>query len=98
MKVLTKDYLLELENGQIWSIPVRVIAFHRAHYYEKKDDISFHDSLYKDTLPLFESDDYEIEDWAKNCMNWADVKIYAKLIPHKCCMDKEWAEGKVTIS
>lgn len=58
-------------NGETWSIPVMDIAMNRAEYYAHEFDGDVQRSLNEDTIPLFE-DDFEIEDWAKNCMNWED--------------------------
>lgn len=59
-------------DGSKWGVPVDMIARDRAAHYmsEFGDDIKR--SLAEDTLPLFETDDYEIQDWAVNNMNWSD--------------------------
>lgn len=95
MSILSKQYVTTMRNGQKWAIPVERIAFNRAHYYAKKFGISFDESLKERTLPLFESDEFEIEDWATNNMDWSDVKKYAKLIsdPEDCFQDG-WVNGE----
>ncbi len=55
-----------------------LIARNRATHYAKEFDGDVERSLAEDTIPLFESDDYEIKDWAANNMNWSDVKREAK--------------------
>ena len=37
----------------------------------------------EDTLPLFESSPYEIEDWAANNMHWYEVDMYAEKVNTK---------------
>ncbi len=69
---------ITMPDDSQWDVSVMIIAKNRAKWYEK-DFGSFEESLYKDTLPLFE-DDYEIEDWAENNMNWEDVKDFAKKV------------------
>lgn len=95
MSVLSKSYVTTMCNGQKWAVPVERIAFNRAHFYAKKDGISFDESLKSDTIPLFESDDFEIEDWAQNNMDWSDVEKYAKLVsdPDYFFQD-EWVNGE----
>ncbi len=84
-----------MPNGQKWGVPVDRIAFNRAHYYAKKDNISFDKSLKSDTIPLFEADDFEIEDWAQNNMNWSDVESYAVMIDaSKDCFQEGWMNGE----
>lgn len=63
---------IEFQDGSKWGVPVELIALHRAHHYMSEFDGNLERSLNEDTLPLFESDDYEIHDWAANNMNWKD--------------------------
>lgn len=80
MSILDKRYRITFENGDIWEIPVEVIARNRAEYYAnacKGFNGDVNKSLLEDTIPLFESDDYEIQDWAQNNMNWEDVEEVA---------------------
>lgn len=55
-------------------MPVDMIARNRAAHYAHEFGGDVERSLKFDTLPLFESDDYLIEDWAENNMNWDDFK------------------------
>lgn len=64
-------------NGSKWKVPIHIIAEHRARFYSEMNSISFSDSLYNDTLPVFEDDYSEVEDWASNNMDWSDVEKYA---------------------
>lgn len=77
MSILDKNYIVTMPDESKWAVPVRIIAENRAKYYAGVDEISFEESLITDTVPLFESDDYEIHDWAANNMNWRDVKEHA---------------------
>jgi hypothetical protein len=73
-----------MPDGSKWDIPVNVIALDRAKYYARKEfDGDIDRSLAEDTNPLFESDDYEIEDWAANNMNWSDVEEFATKVNDK---------------
>lgn len=77
MSILDNEYIVKMPDGSKWSVPIVVIAEHRAKIYAEIDGISFENSLNDDTIPLFEEDPYEIHDWASNNMNWNYVKIYA---------------------
>lgn len=68
MKVMT----VEQEDGSKWAVPVDMIARNRAKHYAHEFGGDVEASLAEDTLPLFESDEYEIQDWAVNNMNWSD--------------------------
>jgi Fe-S-cluster containining protein len=37
-------------------------------------------ALAEDTLPLFMADEFEVEDWARNNMTWAEVRAKAELM------------------
>lgn len=91
---MKKNYIFECSNGERWSVPVMVIARDRAKYYAENDDDfmgDFDKSLNEDTIPLFESDTYEIADWAQNNMNWSDIKAHAvKVGDAEIDMQDEW--------
>lgn len=70
MKMLT----IEMPDGSKWGVPVEVIARSRAAHYAHLFGGDIELSLAEDTIPLFDSDDFEIEDWAANMMNWGDFE------------------------
>ena len=71
---------ITMPDGAKYDVPTEIIARNRAKYYADKEfDGDIERSLAEDTLPLFQSDDYEIHDWAANNMNWSDVKDHATL-------------------
>lgn len=99
MSILDKYLEVEMPDNSRWAVPIRLIAEHRAAYYAKADfdefggDVAL--SLKEDTEPLFESDHYEIEDWAQNNMNWKDVKPHAKQIAlAKIDWEDGWCNGE----
>lgn len=71
---------IEMPDKSIWSVPVAIIASSRAEYYKHEFGGDVFRSLNEDTIPLFESEEYEIEDWAQNNMNWKDVSAHAVMI------------------
>lgn len=98
MGILTKNYVVTMEDGSRWAVPVRFIAEHRAKYFAEKDGVSIAESLNEDTSPLFEEDDYEIHDWAANNLNFSDVKNVAKMIsPADVDYEDGWANGEYEI-
>lgn len=56
----------------MWGVPVDMIARDRAECCAREFEGDIEKSLHEDTIPLFESDDCEIRDWAVNGMNWND--------------------------
>lgn len=93
MSNLEKNYVVTMEDGSKWSIPVIAIALDRAKYYAKEFDGDLAKSLILDTIPLFE-DRNEIADWAKNNMDWSDVKDVASRIeePSIDSYDEMWPD------
>lgn len=71
--ILHNNYYVQFNDGAVFAIPVAEIATSRADAYKGKYDDDFMRSMYEDTLPLFQEDKSEIEDWARNNMNWSDV-------------------------
>jgi len=95
MSVDNKFLLVTMPDRSKWKIPVRIIAEDRARYYAQKNHITFEQSLKSDTLPLFEEEEYEIEDWASNNMDWSDVAIHALKITDRGLTIEELQEGWV---
>ena len=68
---------IDMPDGSSWMVPVEVIALNRAKHFAHEYDGDVMASLKDDTAPLFESDTFEIEDWAANNMDWEEVEPYA---------------------
>lgn len=85
-------------DGSVWEVPVIRIATDHAEYYAKVDGVSFEDAL-KETLALFDADDYEVEDWAKNNMDWIDVVDSARCITRDLRTDFQegWMNGEAEV-
>ena len=95
MKMLT----IEMPDGSKWGVPVEVIARSRAAHYAHEFGGDVERSMAEDTMPLFESDDYEIEDWAANNMNWSDVEAQAKKLQDAPAPDfqEAWVNGEKAV-
>lgn len=74
MAKLPETLLVTMKDGSTWGVPVSAIANHRAEQYKGEFDGDLQRSLDEDTLTLFEEDQFEIQDWAANNMDWDDVK------------------------
>ena len=100
MGILKKKYRIEMNCGETWVLPVAIIAENRARYYANTSEFGgdFKKSL-EDTIALFESDNDEIEDWAKNNIEWDEVKAHAvkTSIRNPIDYDHEWSCGDVFI-
>lgn len=101
--ILKKKYRVRMPDGSIWAVPVEVIAKNRAEYYAKNDPAmegDFGKSLREDTIPLFEGDFDEIEDWAKNNMEWMDVVDSADCVIDAPTPDFEdgWTNGEASVN
>ena len=98
MSTLDGKLYVELQDGSIWSIPVAVIAQHRAEYFRDEFGGEIERSLNEDTIPLFEYDDYEVKSWAKHSMNWSDVVDHAMEIEgSKLDYEDGWSNGHMEI-
>lgn len=91
MKMLT----CVMADGTKWGVPVDMIARDRAAHYASEFGGDVDRSLAEDTLPAFEEDEYEIQDWAVNNMNWSDfdghqVKIEDAVTPD---FNGDWLHG-----
>ena len=96
--LFSKRLVITMPDESQWAVPVEFIARHRASYYAKEfgDDVT--QSLREDTLPLFESENYEIQDWSANNMNWSDVKDVAlRVKAPDVDYDDGWCNGEWSI-
>ena len=92
MSVIGKKLILKSPEGDEWAIGVQHIITHRASTYGGTDE------AFQKTVDLFSSDEFEIEDWAVNNMNWSDVEAYAvKIKECKLDMDTVWCEGEFRV-
>lgn len=91
-----KYMTIEMPDGSTWGVPIEMIALSRATHYSSEFDYFVERSLKEDTLPLFGSNDYAIEDWAKNNMNWNDFDGYQIKITDAPRPDfqEAWRNGK----
>lgn len=97
---LAKKHIhIDMPDGFTYAIPVMVIAEHKASKVTKYNgDLNFYQAMTTEVLPEFESDEYAIKDWAKNNMNWADVKKYAVRLEKKQIDYQDvWVNGEMTI-
>jgi hypothetical protein len=96
MSNINKFLVIEMEDGSEWAVRVADIAAYRANYYAKKNRLPYPECLVK-TMTLFE-DDFEIEDWAANNMNWTDVEDVAQCIQFaQVDMQEGWCNGEKSI-
>lgn len=71
-------YAVTMSNGDIYGVPAEVIADHYAKYYESQGE-NYHDN-YDAMIGWFDAKCFEFADWAKNNMDWDDVKDKAFLL------------------
>lgn len=97
---MKKNLTVTMPDRSKWSIPVEVIAQHRAsHFARKLFDGDVSRSLKEDTLPLFVKNPIAIEQWSENMMDWDDVKQHAKQIsPPNVDYYEGWQKGLKTLS
>jgi hypothetical protein len=90
-------YKFKMSNGDWWQVPLAVIAMKRAENYAHEYNGDLQASLEDDTLPYFEDDEYNVEDWARNNMNWTDVEIHACRIEEgEIDFQEEWVNPEET--
>lgn len=100
-ELFKKHIVIDMPDNLTYAVPIEFIARNRAEYYANKEfDGDITKSLIEDTLPLFESSDHEITDWAVNNLNWsdvADVAIAMKKKADKQDFQKAWLSNEMKI-
>lgn len=90
-----RTFVVTMPNGERWGVPAEIIAINKADYYAKIDPNTTWQVEYDVMLYWFDRKNYEFVDWAKDNMDWDDVKDYAFLLPSPGTKDVNWQEGWV---
>ena len=98
-KLFNKKYYLKFSDRSTWAVPVHLIMMNHAEYVAGNNGQDPMVALEKETIPFFEEDDCNIEYWAKNNMNWGEVKDLAvQITPPALNFQSEWINSKVKIA
>lgn len=68
-----KHLRVTMPDGSKYDVPARIIADDRAKYYAGNDP----ETTYQEEFDFTMGDDFELQDWAANNMNWEDVAEHA---------------------
>lgn len=96
-----KYYKTVMSNGDEYFVPALFIVEARAKYYSQKDgeedNLSPEEEkkVFDEEVAFALEDDYEIEDWARNNMDWDEVATIAILRPRVPLTAEELQEGWV---
>lgn len=93
-----KPYIhVKFNDGSIFEVPTSIIVQDRAAYYHERDKDEFPtlDDAIKETTDLFSDDSFEIEDWAKNNMNWDEILPHARLIDFEAS-ERDWSASDLS--
>lgn len=91
-----KPYLnVKFADGYIYEVPTIVIATDRANHFHAnyKEEFPTFDDALKETVAVFD-DTFEIEDWAKNNMNWEEIEPHSKIIGFEP-PERSWFESEI---
>ena len=93
---MKQKYLrVTMPDGRRWDIPALFIAQHRAKAIVETDPETNFDAEVKFAL----NDEYEIQDWAANNMNWKDVELQVQMVNEDITADYQegWVNGNKEI-
>ena len=89
---MKQKYLrVTMPNGRKWDVPALLIAQHRARAIVETDMETSFGAEVRFAL----NDEYEIQDWAANNMNWKDVESHAQIANEDIGVDYQegWING-----
>lgn len=91
---------VRFSNGDLFAIPARVIAEDRANYYADLDGYDLNSNEWEAEIVYALNDDYEIEDWAANNMNWSDLEPHSKRInsDEEFDYDDGWTDADIELT
>lgn len=97
--LLNKRYFMKFTDGSTWAIPVHVILLNHSEYVASNSGQDPMAALEAETIPYFEEDVSNIEDWAKNNMNWSEISEHAvQITPPSLDFQNEWMTAKVKLA
>lgn len=85
---------VEMPDGSKWDVPCEVIARKRTEYYAGVDGFKEGSREWEEEFKR-SMDDYELEDWASNNMNWEDVQSIARKVADLPPPEVDYQEGWV---
>lgn len=75
---MKKYYAVKMENGETWGVPAEKIAdIYAKDYAESGED---YQENFDAMMEWFDKKDYEFSDYAKNNIDWSDIKDSAVLL------------------
>jgi hypothetical protein len=90
--------VVTMPDGSLWTVPVRVIARHRAKHYAGDFGGDVYRSMEEDTIPLFTRSENQIMNWARHNMNWSMVEHHAyKNSSPEPDFQEGWASGEMKV-
>ena len=78
MKVLE----IKHEDGTIWHVPAKVVAFERADHYVGAESTGgeVYDTYVQEEMEAALENERELRDWAANNMLWPELKEHAEKV------------------
>jgi len=89
---IMKYYVITVDDGSKWGVPAETIADNRAKYYAKIDSDTTYQEEFDAMMHWFDTGDFEFADWAKNNMDFSDVKDKAVKLSSALQPTIDWDE------
>lgn len=86
-------YIRVADGDYVWSFPARLVAKHRAEYYAREDADTTYDREFAHTI----DNDFELNDWFLNNMDWEDVSKFARLDKQPFKLKPNLSEATVSV-
>jgi len=96
---MEKCLKIRFSNGDIFYVPTRIIAENRANSYSSVDGYDEGSNEWEKEVEYAMDAEFEIEDWVKNNMDWADLEPYARKIEVEEDFDysDDWPDAEIEL-
>ena len=74
---------IRFPNGDLYTVPARIIARDRADYYAKIDGYEIADNDWVREFDYAMEDEFELKDWLAGNMDWCDLEPHATKVDEK---------------
>lgn len=93
---MEKILKIRFSNGELFTVPARIIAENRAEYYSSIDGYDKGSNEWEAEVQNALNDEFILQDWIGNDMDWSDIEPYVqKLDDEEFDYEDEWSEAEI---
>lgn len=93
---MERSIIIKFEEGDVYAVPVRIVALDRTKYYAERDGFKEGSSEWVDEYN-YSKDDSEVVDWMFNNMDWRDLEPHAEWLASPLVKERDLNNAEISI-